>query len=443
MISTQEYQRRRQAMIQAIGEQGAAIFVAPPERTRSHDTSYPYRASSDILYLTGFDEPEAVLVLSPGHEHGDYVLFVRERDPMREQWNGRRAGPQGAIERFGADAAFTLDRLAELLPELIAHRQTLYYTLNQSIEFDQRLLNMISALRSRRNAPSAAPTQLVDVRDLLHRQRQIKSAEEIEQMQRAATITAQAHELAMRACRPGMMEYEIEALIEFHFKRHGASFPAYTSIVGGGDNATILHYIENNQRLEAGQLLLVDAGCELNHYAADITRTYPVDGRFTPAQRDLYQAILEVQLKSIEECAPGLVYQEIQTRASRRLTEALVQLKLLSGSLDELVESQAYKKYYPHGAGHWLGIDVHDVGPYFDRDGQGILLTPGHVITIEPGLYIPAHDEDAPEELRGVGIRIEDDILITESGYVNLTQACPKEIDALEAIVGAGVTLQL
>lgn len=443
MISSQEYKRRRAAFMASMVPGSVAIFVSPPERQRSHDTTYPYRASSDILYLSGFEEPGSILVLAPGHELGDFVMFVRERDPLREQWDGLRAGPEGALARYGADAAYTLAQANELLPELLANRQTLYYTWARELDFDQRIQAMLHALRYRRNAPSAAPVIMRDARDLVHPLRMLKSEEEIEVMRHAAQISAQAHELAMRACRPGVMEYQLQALIEFHFKRHGAHFPAYTSIVGGGANATILHYIENDKPLRDGDVLLIDAGCELGYYAADITRSFPVSGKFSPAQRDLYQGILEAQEAIISECVPGLVYQEIQQRTARRLTQVLIDMKLLKGDLDQLCEAQAFKTYYPHSTGHWLGIDVHDVGAYFGEDGLGLKLAPGHVITIEPGLYIPEHDENAPAELRGVGIRIEDDLLITPQGNENLTISCPKSIDALEAIVGSGVELSL
>ena len=449
MISAQDYARRRDAIFDAMGPGSIAVFAASAERTRSHDTSYPYRAHSDLLYLTGFQEPEALLVLISGASN-ETILFVRERDPLREQWDGRRAGPEGALAHYGVDAAFTLAQLDEVMPRLLQHRHRLYVTLGQSPELDARLLAWSATLRQRRTGPDASPRAILDAAALVHPLRLIKSQAEQDLMRRAAQITCQAHELAMRACRPGLREYELQALIEFHFKRSGALSVAYNSIVGAGVNATILHYNDSLDLCQDGDLLLIDAGCELDYYAADITRTFPINGRFSSPQRDLYQAVLEVQQAAIDDCQVGLVYQELQRRAVSRLTEAMIQLGLLKGSLEELIEQQRYKRYYPHGLGHWLGMDVHDVGPYFepaqgpgDEVARGLTLVPGMVLTIEPGLYIPAHDEDAPAALRGLGVRIEDDILITPQGPDNLTASCPKTIQALEAILGTGVSLSL
>lgn len=442
MISSQEYARRRQRLVDAIGEDGVAIFCAPPERQRSHDTQYPYRASSDILYLTGFKEPEAVVVVAPGHDDGDFILFVRDRDPKMEQWEGRRAGADGARERFGADEAYTIDALDEKLPEFLSGREVLHYTFGLDDAFDQRVLGINKKLRHKRNQMSGAPGSVRDARDLVHTMRQLKSEEEIQVMKRAAVITSEAHVLAMRACKPGMREYELQALIEFHFRRHGASFPAYTSIVGSGDNATILHYVENDDVINAGEVVLIDAGCELDYYAADITRSFPASGTFTPAQKDLYQAVLDAEIHAVGLCAPGLAYDQIQVQTARRLTQSLVDLGLLKGDADALYEDGAYRKYYPHSTGHWLGVDVHDVGSYYDAEDTWSALKPGHVLTIEPGIYVPMNDEDAPAELRGVGVRIEDDILITATGHHNLTESCPKEVSAIEALVGSGVTLE-
>ena len=441
MISSQEYARRRQRLIESIGADGVAIFCASPERQRSHDTQYPYRASSDVLYLTGFKEPESVVVVAPGHDDGDFILFVRDRDPKMEQWEGRRAGTAGALERFGADTAHTIDKLDEMLPTYLSGREVLYYTFGADAAFDARILGMNNKLRHKRNQVSAAPGSVRDARDLVHAMRQLKSEEEIQIMKRAAVITSEAHVLAMRACKPGMREYELQALIEFHFKRHGASFPAYTSIVGSGDNATILHYVENDDVINAGEVVLIDAGCELDYYAADITRSFPASGTFTPAQKDLYQAVLDAEMHAVGLCAPGLAYDQIQAQTARRLTQSLVDLGLLEGDADALYEDGAYRTYYPHSTGHWLGADVHDVGSYYDAKDTSAALKPGHVLTIEPGIYVPLHDERAPAELRGVGVRIEDDILITATGHENLTQSCPKEVSAIEGLVGSGVTL--
>jgi len=435
-VSAQTYAKRRREYIEQIGPEGVAILVANPEAMRSNDTDYPYRAASDILYLTGFCEPKTVLLIAPGHPDGEVVMFVQSRDPLREQWEGRRAGPEGAEANFGADKAYTVEQLDEKLPAYLAERERLYYTLGQHPKFDQRVTRWLNTLRHRRNQPPGAPAALIDARDILHEMRLRKDSAEVEQMRRAAELSAQAHILAMQHCRPGIYEYELQALIEYHFARNGASFPAYSTIVGTGDNATILHYTENDMRIEAGDVVLIDAGCELGFYAGDITRSFPASGKFTPAQRDLYQAVLEVEMSTIDILRPGLPYQEVREHSTRGLCRAMLDLKLLSGSVDQLIEEESYKKYYPHSIGHWLGIDVHDVGSYYGAQGESRKLEPGMVLTIEPGLYVPAADEDAPEGLRGVGVRIEDDILITEDGYENLTRSCPKSVQDIEALVG-------
>jgi Xaa-Pro aminopeptidase len=435
-VPPETYAKRRREFMERIGPDGVAILVANPESTRSHDTEYPYRASSDILYLTGFREPQTVLVLAPGHEDGEVTMFVRDRDPLREQWEGRRAGPDGAKANYGADAAFTVGELDEKLPAYLEDRERLYYTLGQHSEFDRRVTRWINTLRHRRNKPSGAPGALIDARDILHEMRLRKDDAEIEAIRRSVEVTSQAHILAMQHCRPGIYEYELEALIEYHFARNGAAFPAYSSIVGAGDNATILHYIENRDRIEDGDLVLVDAGCELGFYAGDLTRSFPASGKFSPAQRDVYQAVLDVQIATVEMIRPGVAYEEIKDFSTRGLCRAMLDLNLLSGTVDELMEEETYKKYYPHGIGHWMGIDVHDVGTYYEVGGDSQKLEPGMVLTIEPGLYVPAADEDAPEALRGIGVRIEDDILVTPDGHENMSKACPKTIAEIEALVG-------
>lgn len=429
------YADRRRRFIDAMGDDGVAVFTSPPERNRSADTNFPYRPSSDVLYLSGFEEPETILVLAPGHDDGDFFMFVRPNDPEREMWAGRRAGPAGAEAVYGADKAFPIDELSETLPKFLEGRDTLHYTLGRDDEFDRRIAGWINQLRHRRGAPPAAPRAIVDARDIVHEMRLIKTEEELAVMRTAGKISSEAHELAMRITAPGKFEYELQAAMEHHFRRLGANFPAYTSIVGSGDNATILHYVENRTRLEDGDVVLIDAGCEYHFYAADITRSFPASGSFTAAQRDAYQIVLDVQKAAIEDVAPGLPYQELQERAVRRLTQGLIDLGVLNGSVDENVAEEHYKPYYPHKIGHWLGMDVHDVGSYYTDDGESRPLEPGMVLTIEPGLYFPA-DADVPDGLAGVGIRIEDDVLVTRDGRENLTAQCPKEIDEIEAIVG-------
>lgn len=435
-VSAETYAMRRREYIKRIGPKGVAILVASPESTRNNDSGYPYRASSDILYLTGFSEPKTVLVIAPGHPDGEVVMFVQDRDPLREQWEGRRAGTEGAVAQYGADVAYTVDQIDEKLPGYLADREQLHYTLGQQPKFDERVIRWVHSLRHRRFKPSGAPKAILDVRDIIHEMRVRKDDAEIAQMRKAAKVSAEAHILAMQHCQPGIYEYELQALIEYHFTRNGADFPAYTSIVGTGANATCLHYNENRDRIEDGDIVLIDAGCELGFYAGDITRSFPASGKFTPAQRDLYQAVLEVEMSTIEILRPGLPYDAIREHSNRGLCQAMLDLNLLSGTVDQLMEEESFKKYYPHGIGHWLGLDVHDVGSYYEPNGDSRKLEPGMVLTIEPGLYVLPDEEDAPEALRGVGVRIEDDILITEDGYENMTKSCPKSVEDIEALVG-------
>lgn len=431
-FTAQEYKTRREQIARRLGPDAALLLIAPPLATRSRDTHYPYRAHSDILYLSGFAEPGSALLITPGHDAGEFALFTRRRDPAREQWDGIRAGAEGAVNDFGADVAYPIDELEEHLSEHLSGRRDLYYELGQ--ETDAMVLRVLDKLQNRRKPPGH-PVALHTPAQVIHPIRARKSAAEIELIQRACEITSDAHILAMRRAKPDMFEYELQALIEYTFMSRGASAPAYASIVGAGDRANILHYIENDRRAEDGDLVLIDAGCELQGYAADITRTFPVNGSFTSAQRDVYQAVLEIQLVTIEAIREGVRFAELNDIANRLTTQALIDLGLLRGSVDELIETNAFRKYYPHSIGHWMGIDVHDVGPYNDGD-DSIALAPGMILTIEPGIYIPS-SSDAPEHLRGIGVRIEDDILITSDGVENLTRSCPKTLQELEELVGS------
>lgn len=435
-FSPEHFAHRRRRLIERIGDDAVAVFVGGPEATRSHDTSYPYRPASDVLYLTGFREPQAVVVIAPGHDEGDFAMFVRKRDEEAEMWDGRRAGPEGAVADWGADVAYALDELDDKLPGFLKGRQTLYYTLGARPEFDERVTRWMNELRHRRREPSAAPAALRDARDVLHELRLRKTAEEIEVMRQAVRISGEAHVLAMRHCKPGMHEYELQALIEYHFRKNGAEFPAYTTIVGSGANATVLHYVENRGVIGADDVVLVDAGAEFGFYAGDITRSFPASGRFTGAQRDVYQAVLDCQEALVDMIAPGVIYNELQDTAVRLLSEAMVELGLIDASVDQVIDEELYKGFYPHSVGHWLGIDVHDVGPYYTDAGDWRPLEPGMVLTIEPGLYIRQQAEGVPDAMRGVGVRIEDDILVTEDGYENLSHDCPKQADEIEALVG-------
>ena len=410
-----------------------AIFASAPEAVRSNDTHYRYRQDSDFYYLTGFDEPEALAVLSPAHDEHRYVLFVRPRDPERETWEGRRAGVEGARDVYGADAAYPLAEFKEKLAELLNGARNVYYRLGANAELDALLVKEIASMRARGRL-FRAPDSITDPGVILGEMRLVKSADEIGLMQRAADIAAGAHVEAMRAARPGVWEYEIEALIEYHFRRAGASAPAYTSIVGGGANATVLHYVTNDAQLRDGDLLLIDAGAEYATYASDITRTFPVNGRFTDAQREIYTIVLDAQEACIAMVRPGVSVEDLNTRAVELLTEGMVRLGLLAGEPAKLIEEKEYKKFFMHGVGHYLGMDVHDVGLY-KVDGQPRPLEPGVVITVEPGLYVGADAENVPERFRGVGVRIEDDVLVTAEGCRVLTDKVPKRIDEIEALM--------
>lgn len=433
----QDHDARRARVMEAMGHGSALVLLSGHEKLRSRDTDYRFRADSDVVYLTGFEEPEAVLVLTPGRPQGAMTLFVRPRDAEKEIWTGRRFGVEGAKARFGADEAWNLDELDAQLPKLLEGIDTLYYSLGVDEGFDRRMIKTLQGLRSRRGLPPAAPKALKDARELIHPFRWVKSEDELAILRRACAISAEAHVAAMRACKPGCWEYELEAVLEGVFRRHGCPAPSYGTIVGAGQNATILHYTENQSQVQAGDLVLIDAGAEFRCYAGDITRTFPASGRFSPVQRDLYQAVLEAEIAGIEMCVPGATWLQIHEATLRRLTQSMVDLGLLLGDVDGLIESKAYQKFYMHKTGHYLGMDVHDVGPYFEPDGSAKRLVPGVVQTIEPGIYIQPNAPDVPEHFWGIGVRIEDDVLTTADGFEVLTGGVPKTIEAIEALVGA------
>jgi Xaa-Pro aminopeptidase len=428
------FARRRAAYMEAIGERGTAVVHSPPEATRNGDVHFPFRQSSDLLYLTGFPEPETTLVLRPGAEDHKVVMFVRPRDPERETWDGRRAGVDGAMKRYGADQAYSIAELDKRLPELIANFDDLHYSVGIDPEFDARVMKVIAQLRATDRRGKRPPLRIVDPRAALHEMRMHKDAEEVELLRKAAAISAEAHIEAMKLAAPGVNEYQLEAIIDYTFRRHGGTGPGYNTIVGGGENATILHYIENDQPLSDGDLVLIDAGCEYQGYTADITRTFPASGTFTEVQRRCYDLVLDCQVAAIEMCKPGATILAIHEMCVERLTQGMVDLGLLEGPAADRIEDESYKRFYMHRTSHWLGMDVHDVGAYTERDGSGDRpLAAGMVVTIEPGLYIASDAENVPDELRGIGIRIEDDILITEDGCENLTAAVPKQADEVEA----------
>ena len=436
MISNNEFARRRKELMAMMGKNAIAIVPAAPERTRSRDTLYPYRQDSDFHYLCGFPEPEAVLVLIPGRGQGQCVLFCRERDKERETWDGYRAGPEGACEQYGADDAFPIADMDDILPGLLEGKVKVYSAIGKDKDFDQRLMEWVNSIRAKARTGAVPPGEFVDLDHLLHENRLFKKPAELKLMRKAAKISAEAHCRAMRASKPGLNEYQLQAEIEHTFAMEGASFPAYTSIVGGGDNACILHYVENNQPLNDGDLVLIDAGCEYQHYAADITRTFPVNGRFSPEQKAIYELVLKAQLAGIEAAQVGNHWDAPHQATVAVITAGLVKLGLLKGSVKKLIAAGAYSEFYMHRAGHWLGMDVHDVGDY-KVDGEWRLLEPGMVMTIEPGIYIAPDCKKVAKKWRGIGVRIEDDVAITRKGTEVLTAAVPKTVAEIEALMAA------
>ena len=440
--SAKELRRRRRAAAKAIGGDGVLIVPAAAEVIRNRDVHYPFRQDSDFSYLTGFPEPDAVAVIVPKRKQGEFILFCRPRDPEREVWDGHRFGVDGAVEQFGADEAHALADLDEKLPELLGDRDRVYYPLGTDADLDLTVMAWLRAVRAKARAGVRAPTELVSSDRILHAQRLIKAKSELQIMRRAAAISAAAHRRLMQRCRPGLNEQQLETLFVQACAERGARHQAYSPIVGGGRNACVLHYVDNDAQLRDGDLVLVDAGCELHGYASDITRTFPVNGRFTEPQRQLYALVLEAQQAAIQAVQPGKRWDAPHTAALRVLTRGLLELGLIEGSkkeLPRLIKEEKYKPFYMHRTGHWLGMDVHDVGDY-KVDGQWRKLEPGMVLTVEPGLYIAPDAEVASEQaarFRGIGIRIEDDVLVTEHGHEILSSAAPKDIDAIEQLMAA------
>ena len=432
-ISAAEFARRRKQLMRMSADDAILILPAAPERIRSHDTHYPYRQDSDFWYLSGFPEPEAVLVLVPGRKHGETILFCRERDPEREGWDGPRAGQEGAVEKFGMDDAYPIEDLDEILPGLLEGRSRVYYHFGRDAEFDLKLIGWVNRVREQVRHGAQPPHEFLELGHLLHELRLFKSRGELKLMQRAADISVQAHEAGMRVARPGIHEYELQADIERVFRANDA-WPAYGSIVGAGSNACVLHYRENNARAADGDLVLVDAGAEFRNYAADITRPFPVNGRFTAPQRALHDLVGAAQAAALAQARPGIPYEAGHIAAVETLTEGLLQLGLLKGKLEKNISSGQYKRFYRHKTGHWLGLDVHDVGEY-RLAGDSRLLEPGMVFTIEPGLYVSADDTSVDAKWRGIGIRTEDDVLVTADGPVVLTDALARSAEQIQALM--------
>lgn len=430
-IGAAEYARRRKQLMQMAGEQAILILPAAPERVRSHDTHYPYRQDSDFWYLSGFPEPEAVLVLVPGRKHGEAILFCRERDAEREAWDGPRAGQEGAVAQYGMDDAYPIDDVDEILPGLLEGRSRVYYHFGRDVDFDLKLIGWLKRVREQVRHGAQPPHEFLELGHLLHEQRLFKSRDEIALMQQAADISVRAHRAAMQLARPGVHEYQLQAEIEREFRAADA-WPAYGSIVGTGSNACVLHYRANNAHSRDGELVLVDAGAEYRGYAADITRTFPVNGRFSAAQRALHDLVGAAQAAALAQAQPGIAYEAGHLAAVQALTEGLLRLGLLKGTLERNLAEGHYKRFYRHKTGHWLGLDVHDVGEY-RLAGESRLLEPGMVFTIEPGLYVSADDTSVDAKWRGIGIRTEDNVLITADGHRVLTDALARSADEIEA----------
>jgi len=433
-IPRSEYARRRKALMAQMVPNSIAILPAAAVAVRNRDVEHVYRQDSDFQYLSGFPEPEAVIALIPGREHGEYVLFCRERNPERELWDGLRAGQEGAVRDFGADDAFPISDIDDILPGLIEGRDRVYSSIGSHPEFDRHLMDWINSIRSKARLGAQPPNEFEALDHLLHDMRLYKSAAEIKVMRRAADISARAHVRAMQACRAGLHEYSLEAELDYEFRKGGAKMPAYGSIVAAGRNACILHYQQNDAVLRDGDLVLIDAGCEIECYASDITRTFPVSGRFSPEQKAIYELVLEAQQAAFAAIGPDKHWNQAHEATVQVITQGLVRLGLLKGEVDELIARDAHRAFYMHRAGHWLGLDVHDVGEY-KVGGEWRVLEPGMTLTVEPGIYIAPDNLSVAKKWRGIGVRIEDDVVVTKKGCEILTGAVPKSVADIEALM--------
>ncbi len=436
-IEQREYRQRREQLMEKIGN-GTAIFRSAPTAVMHNDVEYVYRQDSDFFYLTGFNEPEAVAVLAPHHEEHRFVLFVQPKDPEKETWTGYRLGIEGAKEQFGADEVYPIAELDQKLPQYLAKADRIYYHLGRDRAFNETILAHWQWLMATYPKRGTGPIAIEDTNPVLHPMRQVKSAAELEMMRKATAISAAAHNRAREFAQPGRYEYEVQAEIEHTFRLHGGIGPAYPSIVASGANACILHYIENDRQMQDNELLLIDAGCSYGYYNGDISRTFPLNGKFSPEQKAIYEIVLEAQLKAIEAVQPGKPYNEFHDVAVQVLVQGLMDLGLLAGDLEELIKEEKYKPFYMHRTGHWLGLDVHDAGVYKHGEEVWQRLQPAHVLTVEPGIYIspdikPAEGQpEIPQRWRGIGIRIEDDVLVTANGHEVLTAAVPKSVEEME-----------
>ncbi|RMS15956.1 Xaa-Pro aminopeptidase [Pseudomonas coronafaciens pv. garcae] len=435
-IPKSEYARRRKALMAQMEPNSIAILPAAAVAIRNRDVEHVYRQDSDFQYLSGFPEPEAVVVLIPGREYGEYVLFCRERNPERELWDGLRAGQEGAIRDFGADDAFPITDIDEILPGLIEGRDRVYSAMGSNPEFDRHLMDWINVIRSKAHLGAQPPKEFVALDHLLHDMRLYKSAAEIKVMRAAAGISARAHVRAMQACRAGLHEFSLEAELDYEFRKGGSKMPAYGSIVASGRNGCILHYQQNDAALRDGDLVLIDAGCEIDCYASDITRTFPVNGRFSAEQKAIYELVLKSQYAAFDAIGPEKHWNQAHEATVQVITAGLVELGLLRGDVDQLIETEAYKAFYMHRAGHWLGMDVHDVGEY-KVGGEWRVLEVGMTLTVEPGIYISPDNLDVAKKWRGIGVRIEDDVVVTRQGCEILSGGVPKTVAEIEALMAA------
>lgn len=433
-MDKKECLRRRKRLMDMIGSDSIAIIPTASVYIRNRDVEFPFRPDSDFYYLTAYPEPEAVAVLIPDRAEGEFILFCRESDEEMETWHGRRAGLKGALELYGADDAFPIEDMDDILPGLIEGHERIFYNMGSDQNFDQRVMAWVKQIRDKARTGVVAPDEFISLNHFLHDMRLYKSRLEIKLMRQAAKISSKAHQRAMQNCKPGMHEYQIEAELIHEFIRNGARTAAYPSIVGSGANGCILHYTENQDEINDGDLLLIDAGAEYQGYASDVTRTFPASGKFSTAQRQAYDLVLAAQLAAIEEVKPGNHWNDPHNAAVRVLTEGMVELGILKGDPEELIKDQDYTKYYMHRTGHWIGMDVHDVGDY-KLDGEWRMLEPGMVMTVEPGLYLPAGMRGLPKKWWNIGIRIEDDVLVTKDGYEVLSKDAPKQADEIEELM--------
>lgn len=434
MIKMTEFARRRKELMQKIGADGIVILSASPSVRRNHYHEYPYRQNSDFYYLTGFKEPDAVMILAPKRKNGEFILFNRVRNRDEEIWDGYRAGQEGARKIFGADEAFPIDELQEKLPELFADREKIHCVMGASPGFDKMILKAINTVRGQVRSGVEAPSAIVDIRPTLHEMRLIKSPAEIALMRKAAEISADAHVRAMQTCKPGLFEYHLEAEMTHEFQRQGARAHAYTPIVGSGANGCILHYITNEEKIKNGDMVLIDAGAEYEYYASDVTRTFPANGRFTAEQRAIYEIVLAAQLAGIKAVKPGTLWNQIDDIVIKVITQGLIDIGLLKGKLSDLISKKAYFPFYMHRSGHWIGLDTHDAGRYKVQN-KWRKLVPGMVRTVEPGIYISADTPNVPKRWHNIGIRIEDDVVVTEKGHDILSHGAPKTIAEIEALM--------